>query len=170
MKKTVTIKKKELYSFNSTVPNADFGTEIKSTFRYAMSKNIKTVLAEIKEIDAAFPVSPDFDNYLKSRFAILNKNGITLDHRGNVNMADYDKLDDEIKASINSELEALITSNKEVVDEANKLIASKVEFLESEIDLELVTVYITEVPDISKTVPPTMQWELWKNLELFISE
>jgi hypothetical protein len=85
-------------------------------------------------------------------------------------MADYDKLDDEIKASINSELEALITSNKEVVDEANKLIASKVEFLKSEIDLELVTVYITEVPDISKTVPPTMQWELWKNLELFISE
>lgn len=170
MKKTVTIKKKELYSFNSTVPNADFGTEIKSTFRYAMSKNIKTVLGEIKEIDAAFPVAPEFEAHLKSRFAILNKNGISIDRRGNANMGQYDKLSDEVKASINSELEALYTSNKEVVDEADKLIASKMEFLESDIDLELITVSVTEVPDISKTVPPTMQWELWKNLELFIAE
>ena len=168
MTKKVTMKRKDLYSFNATVPTADFVLPIKTSFRYATSKNVKLIASEIKEIDALFPVPEGFSAYLDARAAVFNKSAVELDRYGNPNMDSFNKLNVKSQESLNAALTELIEQNKEMLDTVNSLNTEKLAFIDGEIEIDLVTVPLSDVPDISDKNDPTNHWELWRNLEFFI--
>ena len=161
------VTRKDVYAFYGTVGNAQFELPIKTAFRYMLSKNLKKTKAEIDETESLFPAPAGYDEYFSARVAAFTEYGVSVAQNGSVDFDSVNALTPEQSAALNDKLEKLIESNKDVLDQVKILNDEKIKFLDEIIDIDMETVKLTDVPDISEQNGDA-HWEIWRLIELVV--
>jgi hypothetical protein len=158
----VKLKRKDLLDIYAVLSTTNFDNPINSKFRYAVNQNIKNIKEEIKQLKEAFPFPKDTNIYNKERNAILSKYNVKLD-------ADYAKLTEDAKKSIDAELTALEEKNKKLLDEIVLVEKDRESFIEEETEFSLFKIDLELVPTISSDQKNNINgWGIWKVLEKII--
>jgi len=163
------IKRSDVYALYNVVGNADFDTPIKTSFRYALSTNLKKAKAEMETTDELFPAPENYEAYIKARIAVFEKFGVKLDQTGQPSQQSLSELPKEKIDELNTEMTQLIDDSEEVLEQVKKINEEKIKFLEENVDLDFKQFPINDIPNISDKNGDA-HWEIWRLIELFIKE
>lgn len=130
----------ELYAVLSQAQNV-FGKPITGRFRYAVAVNQKICEEERKMVIEAFPFDPGFIEYDQKRVAILRETGIN-------NQFDLEKLTPEDREALDGRLIKLREEYLSAIQAQENIDKERDEFCKEEIDLELRTIGINDIPEI----------------------
>jgi hypothetical protein len=131
-------------------------------FRYATSSNLKKTSAEIDEINAAFPISDSYNEFMQKQGVIYTEFGVKA-------LSDVNDLEDEKRQELEAKLDELKEEYSDAIDEQNAVNEEKRSFLDEEIDINLKMIKIDDMPDIAEdNMYP--HWEIWRVIELLVIE
>ena len=154
------LKRHNIVELDHVLKTTNYDMPISARFRYATSSNLKVTGAEIDEINAAFPVPDAFKEYKQKENAVYTEFGVK-------NINDIQTYEEEKKQEIEIKLDTLKEEYIDAIDEYNAIQHEKKEFLKEEIEINLRTVNVNDVPDIAKdNIYP--HWEIWRVLELIV--
>lgn len=156
------ITRKHVVELDHVLKTTNFEMPICARFRYATSSNLKKTGAEIDEINAAFPVSDSYNEFMKKQAGIYNEFGVKK-------IEDINDFEEEKRQELDAKLDSLKEEYADVIEEHNTVQAEKRSFLNEEIDLDLKMVKIDDMPNIAEdNMYP--HWEIWRILEVLVTE
>lgn len=154
------ITRKTVVELDHVLKTTNFEMPISARCRYAISSNLKKTSAEIDEINAAFPTSDSFTEFMNKKSAIYNSFGIKR-------IEDVNELEEEKRQELESKLDELTEAYSDVIDERNAVEEEKISFLNEEVEIDLKLIKISDMPDISKdNIYP--HWEIWRVIESLV--
>lgn len=152
--------RKNVVELDHVLKTTNYDMPIGARFRYTTSSNLKVTGAEIAEINAAFPVPDAYKEFKQKENAVYVEFGVT-------NINDIAKFEEEKKQALEAKFDALKEEYADAIDEYNAIEKEKIDFLNEEIEINLRTVKVDDVPNIAtENVYP--HWEIWRVLELIV--
>ncbi len=154
--------REQVYELNHILANTDFKMPISSRFRYTVTKNIKATKAEIDAINEAFEEPEELSEYNSKRGAILNEFSVNTDE-------EYKNLEESVRSNLDAKIKELDDEYSELINQLRELDAERLEFLKEEVDIDLKTIKLDDMPDISDD-NKYPHWQIWGILELIVED
>lgn len=150
----------KVLELNHVLANTNFEMPISARFRYTVSQNIKITKEEIDAINEAFQAPEEVNEYTAARQKIVAGAGISTDE-------EYKSLEEEARKALDENLKALDEQYAELLQEVREIEKERQEFLQEEVDLDLKTIKVDDMPDISED-NQYPHWQIWAVLETIV--
>ena len=150
----------KVLELNHILANTNFEMPISARFRYTISQNIKVTKSEIDAINEAFQPPEEINEYNTKRQAIITAAGISTDEQ-------YREMEEDARKDLDDKVKALDEEYKELLEEVRAIEEERIEFLKEEVDLDLKTVKVDDMPDISED-NQYPHWQIWAILETIV--
>jgi len=150
----------KVLELNHILSNTNFEMPISARFRYTLSQNIKVTKVEIDAVNDAFVTPEEFSVYNTKRQAIIAAAGISTDEQ-------YNELEAAPRAELDGKISELDTEYTELLDEVKELESERSEFIKEEVDLDLKTINVDDMPDIAED-NQYPHWQIWGILETIV--
>jgi hypothetical protein len=154
------LKREKVLELNHILANTNFEMPLSARFRYTVTQNIKATKGEIDAVNEAFQPPEEINEYNTSRQAIISEAGISTDE-------EYAALEEDARKELDAKLFALDEENKDLLAEVTELEAERLEFLKEEVDIELKTIKVDDMPDIAED-NQYPHWQIWAVLEAIV--
>ena len=150
----------KVLELNHILANTNFEMPISARFRYTLSQNIKVTKVEIDAVNDAFATPEGFSVYNSKRESIITAAGITTDEQ-------YNELEEAPRADLDAKIAALDAEYTELLDEVRELELERSEFIKEEVDMDLKTINVDDMPDIAED-NQYPHWQIWGILETIV--
>ena len=152
----------KVLELNHILATTNFDMPLSARFRYTLSQNVKATKAEIDAINEAFQSPEEINVYNQKRQAIIATAGITTDEQ-------YNELEAEPRAALDNQLKALDDEYTELLEEVRELDTERAEFIKEEVDLDLKTINVDDMPNIAED-NQYPHWQIWAILEEIVTD
>lgn len=150
----------KVLELNHILANAKFEMPISARFRYTVSQNVKITKGEIDAINEAFKAPEEINEYNSRRQKIIAESGISTDE-------EYHEMEEEARKELDDKIKSLDEEYKELLTEVQEIENERSEFLQEEVDLDLKTIKVDDMPDISED-NQYPHWQIWAILETIV--
>lgn len=155
------VKRSYALDLNAVLANSvnNFEKPISGRFRYMVSNNLKVTGEERKAVIEAFPDDPAYIEFENRRITMLREAGINSNE-------DIAKLTDEQRNELEQKVLQLRDECKEAIDAQTEIAKERDKFNEEEVELDLRTVPLSDVPNIIAQD----DWFVWEILRPIVTE
>jgi hypothetical protein len=150
------LKRTQVFDLNAVLNNIEFGENLSSRFRLMFVANARLTQVDVDEFNAQFGDSEGVVAFRSARAEIMKSYEVITEE-------DAIKLEPDVLAKMNAEIQLLMDSNKTTLDEADAQSIERNELMVDSTEIALKTVdvkYVPEIPD----VPKVSHWVVWNAL------
>jgi hypothetical protein len=156
------ILRKQALELFAVLNHTNFEMPISSRFRYMLTQNIKVLTVEVDAIKAAFPEPTEYAKIDTEYKELLTRFEVS-------DISEVQTMEVEKLGLFNAEYDVIKPKLDTAKAEYDSWVKERDEFLLEDIDINLDTVKVDIIPDISKN-NQWPHWEIWSIIELLIKE